>query len=107
MAKKKRETIEKELRDSVYAKLKARGLDEPVFRERAERYLQLFSIMNDMQEDVYRNGINEYDKAGNLTVRKVVSEMTRVSREMGKLYQELGFDIEAKSKRACGGDDEL
>lgn len=107
MAVKKRKTVERELRKNVEEKLKARGLDEPVFRERAERYLYLSSLMTDMQEDIDENGPNEYDKNGNLTTRKVVSEITRVSREIGKLYQELGFDIEAKTKKAQDGEDEL
>lgn len=107
MAKKKRETLERELRKNIEEKLKARGLDEPVFRERAERYLYLSATLTDMQEDIDENGINEYDKNGNLVLRRVVAEMTRVSREIGKLYQDLGFDIEAKTKRASTGDEDL
>lgn len=107
MAKKKRETLERELRKNVYDKLKARGLDEPVFQERAERYLYLSAKMTDMQEDIEENGINEYNKEGNLVLRKVVTELPRVSQAIGKLYQELGFDIEVKNKGMPNGDDEL
>lgn len=107
MAKKKRETRELELRKHLEDNLKSRGLDAPAFRDRLEDYLFFSSILTDLKLDMIENKITELDKEGNIVPRKVVSEAVRVSREMGKIFTELGFDIETKSKRIPQGDDEL
>lgn len=107
MAKKKRSTLERELRRHLEENIKSRGLDAPAFRDRVEDYLFFSSRLTDMKEDMKENGITEYDRDGNLVPRKVVSEAVRISREMGKIFAELGLDAEAKSKRIPSGDDEL
>lgn len=107
MAKKKRATLERELRKHLEENLKQRGLEAPAFRDRMEDYLFFSSRLTDLKEDMEENGITEYDKEGNLVPRKVVSEAVRISREMGKIFTELGFDNEAKSRKVPQGDDEL
>lgn len=108
MAKKKRGTLERELRKNLEENIKARGLDSPVYRDRMEDYLFFSSRLTDMKEDMEENGMTEYDKDGLLVPRKVVGEALRISREMGKIYQELGLDYEPKNKRLpSSGDDDI
>ena len=99
MAKKKRETLERELRKNLEENMRERGLDSPVYRDRMEDYLFFSSRLTDLKEDMQENGITEYDKDGLLVPRKVVGEALRVSREMGKIYQELGLDYEPKNRK--------
>lgn len=109
MAKKKRETLERELRRNLEENIKARGIDSPVYRDRMEDYLFFSSRLTDLKEDMQENGLTEYDRDGNLVPRKVVGEALRVSREMGKIFQELGLDYEPKNRKlpAAADDDAL
>lgn len=107
MAKKGRATKEKELRQNLTNSIVTRGLDEPVFRDRVEDYLFFSSRLTDLKEDMEENGLTEIDKYGNTVPRKVISEALKVSREMGKIYTELGLDIVVKTKRAPESDDAL
>ena len=107
MAKKKRSTIERELRNHLTENIKSRGLDSPAFRDRVEDYLFFSSRLTDLKEDMDENGLMEYDRDGNYVPRKVISEALKVSREMGKIFSELGLDTEAKTKKIPTGDDEL
>lgn len=107
MAKKKRTTLERDLRKNLETNIKERGLDEPIFRDRVEDYLFFSSKLTDLKEDMEENGLTEIDKYGNVVPRKVISEALKVSREMGKIYQELGLDIVVKTKKVSDGDDVL
>lgn len=99
MAKKKRTTLERELRRNLEENIRQRGLDSAVYRDRMEDYLFFSSRLTDLKEDMQENGMLEYDKDGLLVPRKVVGEALRVSREMGKIYQELGLDYEPKNRK--------
>ncbi len=107
MAKKKRTTLERDLRKNLETNIKERGLDEPIFRDRVEDYLFFSSKLTDLKEDMEENGLTEIDKYGNVGPREVISEALEVSREMGKIYQELGLDIVVKTKKVSDGDDVL
>lgn len=98
MAKKKRVTLDRELREHLEQSLKDRGLDKPAFMDRINDYIFFTDRLEEMKQDMLVNGLTEYDHYGNLTTRRVVGESLKVSREIGKIYQELGLDIEARKK---------
>lgn len=107
MAKKKRATLDKELRAHLEQNIRDRGLDKPAFRERVNDYIFFTDRLAEMKEDMLKNGLTETDRYGNITTRRVVGESLKVSREIGKIYSELGLDIEAKRKLPSDGDDVL
>ena len=98
---KSRETIQKEEREALLNNLKARGLDSPIYTERANDYVSFRKIMDDLKADIEKNGTVTKDlKSGDIVPRKSVSELAKVSRELGKIYQELAFTELAKKKQA-------
>lgn len=106
---KSRETIENEERAALLNNLKARGLDSPIYTERANDYVSFRTIMNDLKADIEKNGTTTKDyKTGEIVPRKSVSELAKVSRELGKIYQELDFTALAKKRQEPDGpEDEL
>ena len=98
MAKKKRPTLDKDLREHLEQSLRDRGLDKPAYMQRIDDYIYFTDRLDEMKKDMLENGLTELDHYGNITTRKVVGESLKVSREIGKIYQELGLDIEARKK---------
>ena len=107
MAKMKRPALDKLLREHLIQSLKDRGLDKPVFMQRVEDYIYFTDRLDEMKEDMLENGLTEVDHYGNITTRKVVAESLKVSRELGKIYQELGLDIEVRKKLPVPEEDDV
>lgn len=92
MSKKSRKTLRKELRDCIFATLAKRGMNDKVHADRAEEYLSLWDIREDLREDIKANGTTQFDEKRGMTVEnRSVSLMIQTSRQMTALYQLLGL----------------
>lgn len=104
MSKKSRKTRRKELKSRIYAVLAEHGANDAVHADRAEEYLSLWDIREDLKEDIEKNGTTQYDKKRCMTVEnRSVSLMIQASRQMSALYQLLGLE---ELTAATGPDDE-
>ena len=106
--KKKSVSAAENLRAELLKNLKDRDMDNPIFLERVEDYMTFYNQLNNLKLDLAENGTMEYDeRTGSLVPRKSVAEAVRVSREIGKIWQELGFNDIVKAKGTPDGDDAL
>lgn len=107
MANKKRPALDKLLREHLEQSLRDRGLDKPAFMQRVDDYIYFTDRLDEMKKDMLEHGLTEVDRYGNITTRKVVGESLKVSREIGKIYQELGLDIEVRKKIPVPEEDDV
>lgn len=105
--KRKAVTRAENLKRAMLADLRARDMENPIFLERIDDYMMFYEQLHNLSQDLKDNGTMEYDKFGSLVPRKSVSESVRVSRELGKIWQELGFIEIVKAKGTPDGDDPL
>lgn len=106
--KKKSVTATEKLHAELLKNLKDRDMDNPIFNERVEDYMAFYFQLNVLKLDLLENGTMEFDdRTGSLVPRKSVAEAVRVSREIGKIWQELGFNEIVKAKGTPDGDDVL
>ncbi len=104
MSKKSRKTRRRELKTRIYAVLEEHGANDAVHADRAEEYLTLWDIREDLKEDIEENGTTQYDaKRGMDVENRSVSLMIQTSRQMSSLYQLLGLE---ELPAATGPDDE-
>lgn len=107
MAKTERDSLNKMIREHLVQNLRDRGLDKPAYIQRVDDYIYFTDRLDEMKRDMLENGLTEIDRYGNITTRKVVGESLKVSREIGKIYQELGLDIEVRKKRPAPEEDDV
>ena len=106
--KKKSVTAAESLHAELLKNLKDRDMNSPIFAERVEDYMAFYGQLKNLKDDLIENGTMEVDmRTGSLVPRKSVAEAVRVSRELGKIWQELGFIEIVKSKGTPDGDDVL
>ena len=93
MSKKSRKTRRRELKTRIYAVLEEHGANDAVHADRAEEYLTLWDIREDLKEDIEENGATQYDaKRGMDVENRSVSLIIQTSRQMSSLYQLLGLE---------------
>lgn len=95
------------MKKSLLDSLTARGLTEPVFRDKAEEYLALWVQFQQLKEDVRENGVAQYDEIKKRRVEnRSVALGVQVSRQMLSIYGALGFRDRAKKAAAAAGETE-
>ena len=106
--KKKTDQRKDNLKKNLLANLKSREMTDAIFTERVEDYMVFYEQLNILASDLKENGTLEYDeKTGNLVPRKAVETALKVSREIGKIWQELGISEQVKQKGTYTEDDAL
>ena len=96
------------LKKALLKNITDRDMNTPIFSERVDDYMTFYEQLHILAEDLEENGTMEYDqKSGSLIPRKSVAEAVRVSRELGKIWAELGITEIVKSKGTSDEDDAL
>lgn len=109
MATKRKSVTKAEgLKSSLLADIKARDMNNPIFVERIDDYMMFYEQLHNLATDLKTNGTMETDeKTGSIVPRKSVAEAVRVSRELGKIWAELGIVDIVKAKGTPDADDIL
>lgn len=108
MAKKKTETLEKELKKTMLENLEARGLVERIYTDKVEEYIDLWRRRQELKRDIEKRGVTVYDeKRDIMTENRSVSLEVQVSRQMLAIYAALGFKASSEKDAGAERDDEL
>ena len=97
MAKKKPETIRKEIEKNLRAQLVERGADLQVYQDLVTDYMTLWDLKEQLKEDVRENGLRcEYATATGTVERDNPSakQLPVVNREMRAILRDLGLTVE-------------
>ena len=96
----------KELKRSLLDDLESRGLVEPIYKDKAQEYLDFWVMSQELGQDIKDRGYTVMDeKRGMLVENRSVSLRVQVSRQMQQIFTALGFkDLTAMAK--CSEDDD-
>lgn len=98
----------RQLRRDLMDDLSARGLVASVYTDSVERYMQLWVMFQQAQEDIRERGIIVPDGRGAKVENRMISLALQTSKEMRAIYADLGLkDAALKNAGAGAGDDEL
>ncbi len=111
MAERKRPAYERrreyrELREAMLANLVARGLDDEVYTDKVQEYMDFWVRRQELRDDIAERGLSVTDERGRLMENRNVSLEIQVSRQMLAIFTTLGFKEDALSGRG-EADDEL
>lgn len=97
----------KELRQSMLDNLAARSLDEDVYRDKVQEYMDFWVRRQELRDDIARRGLTVTDDRGRLMENRSVSLEIQVSRQMLAIFSALGFKEDALASGQRDDDDEL
>lgn len=111
MANKKRPAYERrreyrDLRQSMLDNLAARSLDEDVYQDKVQEYMDFWVRRQELRDDIARRGLTVSDDRGRLMENRSVSLEIQVSRQMLAIFTTLGFKEDALAAAARGDDDD-
>lgn len=112
MANEKRPAYERrreyrDLRRSMLDNLAVRGLDEDVYRDKVQEYMDFWVRRQELRDDIARRGLTVTDERGRLMENRSVSLEIQVSRQMLAIFTTLGFKEDALAAGRSEDDDEL
>ena len=112
MANEKRPVYERrreyrDLRQSMLDNLAARSLDEDVYRDKVQEYMDFWVRRQELRDDIARRGLTVTDDRGRLMENRSVSLEIQVSRQMLAIFSTLGFKEDALASGQRDDDDEL
>lgn len=93
------------LKQAMLDDLQARGLDETVYTDKVEEYMDFWVLRQELKEDIARRGLTVTDERGRQTENRSVSLAVQVSRQMMALFTSMGF--KASDFMRVGEDDAL
>ncbi len=97
----------RDLRQSMLDNLAARGLDEDVYRDKVQEYMDFWVRRQALRDDITRRGLTVEDERGRLMENRSVSLEIQVSRQMLAIFTTLGFKEDALAASRSEDDDEL
>lgn len=98
----------RDLRESLLRCLALRGIDEGLYRDKVQEYMDFWVRRQELRDDIARRGLTVTDDRGRLMENRSVSLEIQVSRQMLAIFTALGFKEDALSAAARGDDgDEL
>lgn len=98
----------RDLKQSMLASLISRGLDEDVYRDKVQEYLDFWVRRQELRDDIATRGLTVTDDRGRLMENRSVSLEIQVSRQMLAIFTTLGFKEDALGAGGrCDDDDEL
>ena len=112
MAEAKRPAYERrreyrDLRQAMLDNLAARSLDEDVYRDKVQEYMDFWVRRQELRDDIDRRGLTVTDDRGRLMENRSVSLEIQVSRQMLAIFATLGFKEDALASSPRDDDDEL
>ena len=111
MANEKRPAYERrreyrDLRQSMLDNLAARRLDEDVYRDKVQEYMDFWVRRQELRDDIAKRGLTVMDDRGRLSENRSVSLEIQVSRQMLAIFSTLGFKEDALSSGGRSEDDD-
>lgn len=112
MAESKRPAYERrkeyrELREAMLLNLKSRDLDDEVYTDKVQEYMDFWVRRQELRDDIARRGLSVTDERGRLMENRSVSLEIQVSRQMLAIFTTLGFKEDALNNGRSEADDEL
>ena len=96
----------RDLRESLLRCLALRGIDEGLYRDKVQEYMDFWVRRQELRDDIARRGLTITDDRGRLTENRSVSLEIQVSRQMLAIFTTLGFKEDALAAAARGDDDD-
>lgn len=96
----------RDLRESLLRCLALRGIDEGLYRDKVQEYMDFWVRRQELRDDIARRGLTVTDDRGRLTENRSVSLEIQVSRQMLAIFSTLGFKEDALAAAARGDDDD-
>lgn len=84
----------KDLRENMLNSLHLRGIDDKVYAEKVEEYMDLWCVFQMAKADVDQNGVFLFDDRGRRTKNDSANLANQVSRQMLSIFNALGFKPE-------------
>lgn len=97
----------RELLESLLRCLAVRGIDEEVYRDKVQEYMDFWVRRQELRDDIARRGLTITDDRGRMTENRSVSLEIQVSRQMLAIFTTLGFKEDALAVGRGDDDDEL
>ena len=97
----------RELLESLLRSLAARSLDEDVYWDKVQEYMDFWVRRQELRDDIARRGLTVTDDRGRLMENRSVSLEIQVSRQMLAIFATLGFKEDALASGQRDDDDEL
>lgn len=96
----------KTLRAAMLANLAARDLDDDVYRDKVDEYMDFWVRRQELRDDISRRGLTVTDDRGRLSENRSVSLEIQVSRQMLAIFSTLGFKEDALAAAGRSDDDD-
>ena len=97
----------RELREAMLLNLKSRDLDDEVYTDKVQEYMDFWVRRQELRDDIARRGLSVTDERGRLMENRSVSLEIQVSRQMLAIFTTLGFKEDALNNGRSEADDEL
>lgn len=95
------------LREAMLLNLKSRDLDDEVYTDKVQEYMDFWVRRQELRDDIARRGLSVTDERGRLMENRSVSLEIQVSRQMLAIFTTLGFKEDALNSGRSEADDEL
>ena len=79
------------LKRAMLENLSERGLDQAVYADKVEEYLDFWVLQQELKADIAPRGLTVTDDRGRQTENRSVSLAVQVSRQMMALFNAMGF----------------
>ena len=93
------------LKQAMLDNLAERGLDQAVYIDKVEEYMELWVLQQKLDADIDQRGLTVTDDRGRQTENRSVSLSVQVSKQMMALFNALGF--KASDFMGAGDGDDL
>lgn len=111
MAKKKRETLRKEIQKSLKKQLAAKGADIDLFNDQIQDYMALWDLKEWLKDDINEHGLRlNYSAANGGKVEKdnpSVKQLPLINKQMLMLLKQLDISTDKVYKEGDDNGDEL
>lgn len=111
MARKKRETLRKEIQKSLKEQLTAKGADIDLFNDQIQDYMALWDLKEQLKDDINENGLRlYYSTANGGEVEKdnpSVKQLPLINKQMLMLLKQLDISTDKVIKDGGDADDDL
>ena len=96
----------RDLRESLLRCLALRGIDEDLYRDKVQEYMDFWVRRQELRDDISKRGLTVMDDRGRLSENRSVSLEIQVSRQMLAIFASLGFKEDALSSGSKSEDDD-
>lgn len=111
LARKKRETLRKEIQKSLKEQLSAKGADIDLFNDQIQDYMALWDLKEQLKDDINEHGLRlYYSTANGREVEKdnpSVKQLPLINKQMLMLLKQLDISTDKVIKDGGDADDDL